>query len=579
MLATIPLDRIAVQQAFNPRRHFDPGALQRLADSIRAEGLIQPITVRPRPDGEGYWLIAGERRFRALNLIGATEVAANVRECDDTEARRLALLENLDRQDIGPGEEARSVRKLLDAMEGDREEVARRLGWTPRKLASRMALLQASEAVLDALDQGQILLGHAELLATLPEESQAKALPRIIERQITVETLREELQGFSIRLDTAIFDVAGCQGCPFNSSTSNQQELFGTHIESGRCTGRDCFNGKTRAAIEAKAVALREDYALVALASESEAGASIPLAAEGPAGVGAEQLRSGCAGCRFRGAQVQDRLGPTCGQVIGPLCYNLTCHSEKVAAAKAAIEAARQPAQAPAAPIGAPEATPVPSQGSAKPKASTPKPAAAAAPARVIDQHGEIVRRAVLDNLTSQPTWILALALAGVGQLVKDATGLSADKVVGSRKNYQSVEERIGELAGLDKGELQLRLVRAATELFAHDVGNAGAGRTLKRRALATRLVEGSGIDLAPHVAIDKAFLEAHTRAAIDAMCDESGFTAWLEQQEEGKAKLKTLRGGDRKGLIDGILAAGFDWTGYRPSALAASLDKLRKDG
>lgn len=580
-MPSIPLSSVEICPDFNPRRHFDPDKLQRLANSIRDQGLIQPITVRPKESGEGYWLVAGERRLRALRLIQADEVLVTIRDCSAEEARWLALTENLDRADIGPGEEARYVRRLLETCEGDREEVARRLGWAPRKLASRLALLQATETVLDALDAGSILLGHAELLATLPADTQDKVLARVIENGATVEALREQLQGFAIPLRTAIFDTAGCAGCPHNSDTTAQNDLFGSRIERGLCTGKACFQGKTDAAIGARIETLREDYALVQRETEVEKGSYIPLSAEDPSGVGHEQIATGCAGCRFRGALITDRIGPQCGTVIGPVCFQRTCHSERLEERRAA----QAPPPAPSGSAGTGSAAPAPAQ----PSTSVPKPAAkattkppakaAAAPARVVDQHAATFRRAVLAALPDKPAWPLALALNALVRQVTETIGVGAEtEALRGIEKAKTDEARIAVLAQLDPADLQERLATLTRLLFETKPEHMPF-RGIKRRCLAVHLCERSATDLTPHVQVDKDFLSAHTKAAIEALLVESGFSAWLEQQPDGKDALAKLRSAKREPMIDAILAAGFDWTGYRPSGIEDARKRLIAEG
>ena len=209
----LPIDRISVHPTHNPRKNFRKDPFERLVESIRAEGIIQPITVRPRDDEEGgYWLISGERRLRAAKQANLTEVPAYVRDVDEVTARRLALLENLDRDQLGVGEESIAAQEHLDAYNGDHEAAAKALGWSASKLKHRVQLLHASEAVMAALVNEDIHVGHAELLASLPHEKQDKALPKIIAEGISVADLKGQLQGYSIPLTEAIFDraTAGC---------------------------------------------------------------------------------------------------------------------------------------------------------------------------------------------------------------------------------------------------------------------------------------------------------------------------------------------------------------------------------
>ncbi len=154
----------------NPRRHFDPQKMGELVKSIRIKGVIQPVCLRPI--GEKFEIVAGERRVRAaLAVYGPEgEIPAIVKELSDNEAEEDALIENTIRDDMSVTEEARAAGKVLARCKGDRDEAARVLAWPMPKLARRLALLELTEEVMDALDERKIQTGHAELLATVPKE-------------------------------------------------------------------------------------------------------------------------------------------------------------------------------------------------------------------------------------------------------------------------------------------------------------------------------------------------------------------------------------------------------------------------
>ena len=188
----LPLAMIS-PSPFQPRRRFDEAALKELADSIREKGLLQPLVVRPR--GEGYELVAGERRFRAAQMAGLSEVPAIVREMGDEEALELALVENLQREDLSPREEAEGYAKLVE-MGLSHEEIARRVGKSRSAVTNALRLLQLPEEVLKALDEGKISAGHARALLMLPEEKRLWGLREILEKGLSVreaERLKERL--------------------------------------------------------------------------------------------------------------------------------------------------------------------------------------------------------------------------------------------------------------------------------------------------------------------------------------------------------------------------------------------------
>jgi ParB family chromosome partitioning protein len=176
-----------------PRRRFPEEGLEELAASIREKGLLQPLLVRPK--GEGYELVAGERRFRAAQLAGLEEVPVLVRDLTDQEALELALVENLQREDLSPVEEARGYQALL-AMGLTQEEVARKVGKARSTVANALRLLQLPEEVLAALDEGRISAGHARALLMLAPEDRLWGLREILEKGLSVrqaEALPERL--------------------------------------------------------------------------------------------------------------------------------------------------------------------------------------------------------------------------------------------------------------------------------------------------------------------------------------------------------------------------------------------------
>ena len=159
-----------------PRKDFDEGALNELADSIARHGLIQPIVVRPTLDGT-YMIIAGERRWRACRIAGVTEVPVIIKETDDKTLMELALIENLQREDLNPVEEALGYKALIEDFSLTQEEVAHRMGKSRSAVTNALRLLALNEAELEALRKGMITAGHARaLLSCENEETRQKLL-------------------------------------------------------------------------------------------------------------------------------------------------------------------------------------------------------------------------------------------------------------------------------------------------------------------------------------------------------------------------------------------------------------------
>lgn len=580
----IPVDRIYVVDGFNPRRRFPQEDHDNLVRSIRTDGVITAIAVRSADDDGRYPLIAGERRFRASRDAGLGTIPALVFDVDDATAKRMALAENAIRRDLTPAEEAFSAQAHLDAYDGDHAAAAAALGWSPTKLKHRIQLMRADQSVLDALMNDEITIGHAELLAALPLDRQTKALPRILSEAITVAQLKEQLQGFSIPLSGAIFDLSrGCIGCPHNSTT--QGELFSEHIGGARCTNRTCYAEKTQEAVEEKRQSLKDDFVSVALVTEKPQGGTVPLVEDGPKGVGPAQFAV-CRGCAFRGAIVEDRIGPTVGHVTSPVCFNTTCHAEKVAAWKTEREAPPpappvQDARADAGPSAATQPANEASSAATAARQSDngPKKTVVALSSQVIAQHRAIVRRAITQSVRTNPNVVLSLAAYAVGLLHRSA-GNSVEQAMSNAglSSSSNAAKCVAANVGLERAQLQAGLVRLVETFFTVNSDHVpGINDNVKRDQVMARLVKELGLDLTPHVVVDHDFLNAHTKDAIELILDESGFKKWLGATDEGKKKLKAILGGNKKSLIEGVLAAGFDFTGYRPSTLVASLKALSK--
>ncbi len=168
-----------------PRVRFDAGALEDLANSIAANGVLQPILVRPS-DGK-YEIIAGERRWRAAQKAGLQRVPVLVREVADAQMLELALVENLQREDLNPVEEARAYQVLVEDLSLSQEEVARRVGKERATVANTLRLLHLPQFALNALEAGQITTGHAKAILSLKKrEDQEDLLASILKRGLSV---------------------------------------------------------------------------------------------------------------------------------------------------------------------------------------------------------------------------------------------------------------------------------------------------------------------------------------------------------------------------------------------------------
>ena len=169
-----------------PRKYFDEDALSELADSIETHGIIQPLLVRPLSDG-GYQLIAGERRWKASRMAGLKEVPVVIREMTDSEAMELALVENLQREDLNPIEEAEGFKLLMETYNLTQDQAAKRVGKSRPAVANAVRLLALPEELLDKVKFGTLSPGHARTLLSLEDaQKMIKVAEEIIKRNLSV---------------------------------------------------------------------------------------------------------------------------------------------------------------------------------------------------------------------------------------------------------------------------------------------------------------------------------------------------------------------------------------------------------
>lgn len=182
---------------WQPRTQFDGEQLQELSDSIRTQGVLQPLLVRKKPDGaEGYQLIAGERRLRASKLAGLPKVPCILLEAKETQALEIALVENIQRSNLSPVEEARAYKQMLERFNLTQEEIAVKVGKSRSGITNALRLLTLPVSVLDLLDCSELSVGHAKVLLSLKDADKIETLAlRVIDEQWSVRQLEEELRG------------------------------------------------------------------------------------------------------------------------------------------------------------------------------------------------------------------------------------------------------------------------------------------------------------------------------------------------------------------------------------------------
>lgn len=200
-LMHLALDRI-VPGKYQPRKDMDPVALQELADSIQAQGIIQPIVVRPIDDTR-YEIIAGERRSRAARLAGLTQVPVVVKDISDQAAMAMALIENIQREDLNPIEEAYALQRLIEEFGLTHEQVASNVGKSRATVSNLLRLLSLESSVKTYLQHGDLELGHAKVLLALSGDAQIAAALQVTARGLSVRETEKLVQHFAAYPTTA----------------------------------------------------------------------------------------------------------------------------------------------------------------------------------------------------------------------------------------------------------------------------------------------------------------------------------------------------------------------------------------
>jgi ParB family chromosome partitioning protein len=182
-MVELDIDRIQ-RGKFQPRQLFEPESLQELADSIRAHGIVQPIVVRP--EGKHFELVAGERRWRAAQLAGLQKIPAVIRELDSKSAAAIALIENIQREDLNPLEEAQAFSRLIEEFDLTHQQVADSVGRSRATVSNLLRLLDLAEPVKQQVNKGLLNMGHARALLALIRHDQIEIAKLVVNRSLSV---------------------------------------------------------------------------------------------------------------------------------------------------------------------------------------------------------------------------------------------------------------------------------------------------------------------------------------------------------------------------------------------------------
>lgn len=524
----LKLSKIVV--GYNPRRFFDPVKHGELVASIKRQGVLQSLLVRPGDVEDTFVLVCGGRRYKAaLEALGPDgEVPAVIRQMTDQEALDAAASENEERDNTSETEQADAAVRMLAACGGDKAETARRLGWSTTKLARRLALAELADGVKLALDERRIKVGHAELLAAVPSDKQEKALETILAANLDVAKTRELLMKVTQDLAHACFDKSECTTCPFNSGT--QRALFETHVDDGHCTNAACFTLKTEAAEQAAAA---EAEAAAAKAAEAAPATAAALASEAD---GSDEV-----GAENNGEDVSDET------------------SDDAAPVAADVETTGDASTTPAT-VATPTATPTPAT---RVKGSVPSTGPAVT-ARSLAARAKTLRegtwRTALARHIAQDTsnaWQVLLIAAYSGTIVeinRDTLRTRADVLITQGFRDSNMADKISLVRKLSSTEAATAL-SAIGAAYAKDVTSFDTVRAL---------AEAFEVDIRGLWQVNQAFLELYTKDELKFIAQETGLVEHMGTKPFGK-----LLGSKKADLIAGMLnATGFDWAGRLPSAM-----------
>ena len=238
-LKQLPVSRLEPRRE-QPRTVFDDAALQELAESLRRYGVIQPVTARKLDNGF-YQIIAGERRWRAARLAGLEEIPVRVIEADDRRTAELALVENLQREDLNPIEEARGYQALIDEYGMTQEEAAQSVGRSRPAITNALRLLSLSPAVLSLVEEGKLSAGHARALLPITEEkAQKAAADEVLKKSLSVRRT-EQLAARQLKEKKTPETAKGPDGVDYAADVSETlSALLGRRVRlvEGRSAGR-----------------------------------------------------------------------------------------------------------------------------------------------------------------------------------------------------------------------------------------------------------------------------------------------------------------------------------------------------
>ena len=549
-----PLADIDPLPGGNVRKRRDEKSFADLRAAIRNDGgVTQSVTVRINPDNPSrLQLIAGYGRFEASKFEGFADIPAVFRVANDRQAEAMMLSENFAREELSIADEIVAAQRFISHFDGNYAAAAAELNWSETRLRGRLLLNQCTEQVLEALRNGDILLGHAEILSAFTPKLQDGTLAKIIDEQWSLEYLKERAGKANRVLKNAIFDTADCAQCPNNSDM--QASLFDNTVGKAKCNNLVCFKEKTDAVLAKRKAEIEEEYGVVLLAIEKPATDRNTVSAEV---VGEKQFADGCTGCESKITILQDGINSDAGTVTPNQCIDSECFRKmKAAHEKPAPKAKASGQGGKAAPAAKGAESKAPAKGKDAPVQKTP--------AALVEQHKNALRQIGAAHFKSNAHFREAIAVAamvdkaGLRNSPDDYPVLKGIVVLGGGINklvtslYSKAPE---ELAEIKQAVFEYYLTAASSELIDNQ-------RSL---VITTLAGDSQGKSLAVSAwtpTVDT--LSGYRKDALERIAEKSGYQkAYDEKHGEGafaKVAKKT-----KKELVKALLETDFDWSEFAP--------------
>jgi ParB family transcriptional regulator, chromosome partitioning protein len=553
-----PVDIIDAIPFGNIRRSRDPEEFSELCKQISlSNGVTQGVTVRIDPlNPSRLQLIAGYGRVEASNLLGFAFVPVVFKIADDAKSMAMMASENAAREALSISDDILMASKMLTASGGDNKIAAKELGWHLDKFKSRILLNQCSEAVLDALFEKKILIGHAEILSQFTEIKQNGTLIKLLDEGWSVDTLKQRA-GIAVRfIKDAIFDTEGCHGCRHN--TTDQADLFSHTVGKAKCADLTCYQSKTLDIISDRKNALEKEYGVVLIASESPQ-ATRKTVSESL--VGGKQFTEGCNGCTSNVIVIDDSINKTAGTQTVNQCIDSICLSKMIGKAK---KESKQPSK---------KTTELKDTITSDVVSTSTEPSITAKAKAVVQKMPQGVMEAGADalrlvgaDLYKEDTHFLdSICLASHIYKTRFHASEACDPYPTLKEKFSRYGDLVKAIYALSSEELVKLKIESA--LYTMRVLSTDSERDIRKLMVSMLSTHQQGMQSA--ITAWKPTTETlnrYLKGGIETLCKKSGFADYYDEKHKNGAFL-SLSKKSKSDLIAGIISeSSFSWDSFAPT-------------